>query len=395
MDKLLETLTAIGDTGRNEDGSYTRLGYSREYFAAVDVVKCQMEELGLQTQVDAAGNLHGVLPGTEAGLKNILLGSHLDTVPSGGLYDGAYGVAGALAVVRRLKMQNIKLRHPLEIYGFNGEEAGPMGLTFGSSVLTGLMDYEQPGLTEKLAVYGHTPAELKYCRRDFARDKCYLELHIEQGGVLEDQQLQIGVVSGIVGIASYKVTAVGKSNHAGTTLMAGRRDALVAMSQLIVEADRLCRALDENLVLTFGTSKCWPGASNVIPGKAECCLEMRHLDKSKTDQLFLAVQEAARKITTAQFTFELVNYDAPVACDAHLMEVIAAAAGKTGSCFKLMPSGAGHDAALMAQRVPAAMIFVPSKGGLSHCVEEWTSPKDLEQGVVVLTETVQMLDKED
>jgi hydantoinase/carbamoylase family amidase len=311
------------------------------------------------------------------------------------LFDGAYGVASGLEVVRRLQESKRNLKHSLEIYGFNAEESNPIGGTFGSRAITGLVDTKQAGFKEALAQYGHTPEEIAACRRNFDNAKCYLELHIEQGDLLFNEGLNIGVVSGIVGIIRYRVTAIGRSNHAGTTMMKNRKDAMVAMSKLIVAADKRCREIDDTLVLTIGTIKIWPGSENVIPGKVECTFEMRHMDKSKTDQLIADIRKFAAEIPNAQFEIEKRVDKGGVNCNPHLMEIISAAAEKVKVSHIVMPSGAGHDANPMAHRVPVGMIFVPSKNGLSHCGEEWTEAQDLENGVNVLYNTVEALDKED
>lgn len=213
---VISILNSIGKAGANPDGSYTRDAYSKEYFQAVDVVKAFMTELGMDVSVDAAGNVRGVLPGLQPEMPHIIMGSHLDTVTNGGLYDGAYGVAGALAALFQLKEQGIKLNHTVEIYGFNGEE-NAMGSTFGSRAITGLIDVSTPDFVSEIKQYGHTPEEISKCKRDFHDAKCFLELHVEQGERLDAEGTNIGVVSGIVGITRYKVTALGKSNHAGTT----------------------------------------------------------------------------------------------------------------------------------------------------------------------------------
>lgn len=395
MNQVNEILKAIGRAGRNEDGSYTRACYSPEYFEAVDITEAMMREYGMETSRDAAGNLHGVLRGTEPGLKSIIIGSHLDTVPSGGLFDGAYGVAGGLEVARRFKEKGKKPRHTIELYAFNAEESSPLGGTFGSRAVTGLVSPEQPGLAEALKNYGHTVQEIMDCRRDFSDAKCYLELHIEQGDYLFNEGLKIGVVSGIVSVIRYKVTAIGHSNHAGTTMMKNRHDAMVAMARLIAEADKRCRAIDDRLVLTAGTIKCWPGSENVIPGKVECIFEMRHMDKSKTDELIKEIREIAEGIDTVKF--EIVNMinKGSVSCDASLMEVIGEAAKAAGENPVVMPSGAGHDANPMAHRVPIGMIFVPSRDGMSHCPEEWTEPEDAAAGTETLYRAVLALDAGD
>lgn len=395
MNQVKKILSAIGEAGRNEDGSYTRGCYSSEYFEALDIVERQMKELGLEVSRDAAGNILGVLTGTEKDAGSIIIGSHLDTVPSGGLFDGAYGVAAGLETVRRLKEEGRTLRHTLEIYGFNAEESNPIGGTFGSRAVAGLVDPEQPGLTEALRQYGHTVQEILDCKRDFSKEKCYLELHIEQGDLLFNEGLEIGVVSGIVGIVRYQVTAIGHSNHAGTTMMKNRRDAMVAMSRLIAAADERCRSIDDTLVLTVGTVQCWPGSENVIPGRVECTFEMRHMQREKTDELIRAMQEIAAGIDTVTFEITKKIDKGSVACDSHLMERITQAAEEAKTSHIVMPSGAGHDANPMAHCLPVGMIFVPSRDGLSHCREEWTEDKDLENGAEVLYRTVELLDQED
>lgn len=392
MNAIKKMLVRIASAGKGADGSYTRGCYSKAYFEAVGSVKKVMEELGMDVREDGAGNIHGVLPGSNPKLKHLLMGSHLDTVPQGGLFDGVYGVAGALEVIRRIRKNGYIPQHTLEIYGFNGEESNPLGGTFGSRAIAGLVDVKQPGFTEVLEKYGHTPDEILACRRDFSNAQCYMELHIEQGDHLYNDNIDIGVVSGIVGIVRYRVTALGKSNHAGTTMMRNRQDAMVGMAKLIAAGDAICREIDENLVFTVGTIQCWPGSENVIPGKVECTFEMRHMDGKITDLLIAKIQEAACDIENCQFTFEKRVDKGSVPCDAGLMKVVEKTAGESGVSAVVMPSGAGHDANAIGHRIPVGMIFVPSRNGVSHCKEEWTDEADLDHGVEVLYRTVLDLD---
>jgi len=394
MNHIGDILSEIGRAGRNSDGSYSRGCYSPAYFDGLDIVERQMEELGMEVSRDAAGNILGVLPGKDKKLGSIIMGSHLDTVPSGGLFDGAYGVAGGLEVIRRMKEEGKTLNHSLELYGFNGEESNPLGGTFGSRAVAGLVEPGQPGLSEALKTYGHTVQDILNCKRNFSDAKCYLELHIEQGDRLFNDEMEIGVVSGIVGIVRYKVIAVGHSNHAGTTMMQKRRDALTAMAKLIVQADAKCREIDNALVLTVGTIRCWPGSENVIPGRVECIFEMRHMDKDMTDRLIAEIRNIAAKIDTVEFEITKQIDKGSVKCDEHLMKVIARAPAELEMKHIIMPSGAGHDANPMAHCLPVGMIFVPSKDGLSHCKEEWTEEKELENGVDVLYKTIELLDEE-
>ena len=394
MNQVNEILDRIGKFGKNEDGSYTRTCYSKEYFEAASAVEAEMKKLGMRTEWDAAGNIHGILPGKRENAKSILIGSHMDTVPHGGLFDGAYGVAAGLAVVERFVHEGNLPEHPIEIYGFNAEESNPIGGSFGSRAVTGLVDPNQFGLAEALKEYGHTVDEIMECRRDFSDVKCYLEAHIEQGDYLDQEQLDIGVVSGIAGIIRYVVTAEGQSNHAGTTMMKNRKDAMVAMAKLIVHADEECRKIDDKLVFTVGTIECEPGSENVIPGRVRCVFEMRHMESGQTDELITRIRKFAAEISNVKFTIVKKIDKGSVKCDAHLMDRISEAAEFCSVRSEIMSSGAGHDANPMAHCVPAGMIFVPSRDGLSHCKEEWTDPAQLEQGADVLYQTVVLLDQE-
>lgn len=391
MDRdVVSILDKITTAGANKDGSYTRNPFSKEYFQAVEIVKKLMQELDMTVTVDAAGNVHGVLPGKNPSLKHIVMGSHLDTVEQGGKYDGAYGVAGALAVLFQFKAANVQLNHTIEVYGFNGEERS----TIGSKALAGLINKDDAYFAEQIQGYGHTVDEMISCKRDFSDAKCFLELHIEQGERLEKEKLNIGIVSGIVAAARYKVVAFGKSNHAGTTQMFRRKDALVGMCKLILKGNELCRSIDPDLVFTVGTISCEPGAKNVIPGRVECCFGMRQLDKAKMDALINFIKEEAKKIPDCQFTIEPESYIPAVMCDKGIVADLETVTKENNLSSVVMPSGAWHDCNSFAHIFPIGMIFVPSKDGLSHCKEEWIANSDLQNGVTVLKGLVEKLDKE-
>jgi N-carbamoyl-L-amino-acid hydrolase len=316
-------------------------------------------------------------------------------VPGGGLYDGAFGVAAGIEAARRLKEEGRALRHSLEIWGFNGEESNPFGGTFGSRAVCGLVDPAQPGLAEALAGVGLTTDDVLACAKDFSGVKCYLEAHIEQGDRLYRDGLDIGAVSGIVSVIRYRVTAIGQANHAGTTAMKDRSDALVAMSKLIVEAEKSCRGIDDALVFTVGTLSLEPGSENVIPGRVSCCFEFRHTDRRVTDLFLERIREIASGIKTVSFDISPMVDKGSVKCDPRLISVIDRAAEDLGYSHAVVPSGAGHDANPMAHRVPIGMIFVPSEGGFSHCGEEYTKPEDLRKGADVLYRALLTLDEEE
>lgn len=399
MSRLNEMLQQAGGIGRNGDGSITRLGFSREYFQALEFLKGKMEELGINVEMDPVGNLHGVLPGSDPQAGSIVIGSHLDTVIKGGLYDGMLGVTGAIEAAARLKEEGRRLRHPIEIWGFNMEESSILGGTFGSRCVAGKIDPDAPGYKEKLEQFGMSPETVRRARRDLGNYECYLEYHIEQGGRLDASGTDIGVVNGIVSVVRYDVTAKGMSNHAGTTMMDSRKDALVGMAKLImakliVEAEKRARELNDTLVFTVGKISVLPGQENVIPGQAEATFEMRHMEKEVTDQLFADIKRMAEEIPDCTFEFSnsAAKYSTP--CDPRLIRLIDQVCEKKGIRRVIMPSGAFHDANPMAQAgVPIGMIFVPSVKGISHQGEEYTAPHHVDLGADVLYETVLELDE--
>ena len=396
MGRLNEMLMEIGGIGRNEDGSITRLGFSEEYFQALEKLKARMEELGMAAEIDPVGNLHGVLPGADPQKKSIVIGSHVDTVIKGGVFDGMLGVTGGLECVARLKETGTVLKHPLEIWGFNMEEASILGGTFGSRCITGMLDPDVPGYAEKLAQFSRTADDVRAAKRDIGRYKCYLEYHIEQGDKLDNAGIDVGVVSGIVSVIRYEVTAHGLSNHAGTTMMSNRKDALVGMSKLIAAAEQRARELDDTLVFTVGRISISPGQENVIPGQAVACFEMRHMDRAVTDRFYAEIQRIADGISNCTFTFEntVAKYATP--CDPALIRVIDRVCGELNISHVVMPSGAGHDANPLAHEgVPIGMIFVPSVKGISHHGDEWTEPRHVELGADVLFHTVLALENQE
>ena len=396
MSRFWDNLMEIAVVGENEDGSITRLGgINEKYRQGLAIAKRQMEQAGLQTEVDPILNLVGTLPGTDPNAKAILIGSHLDTVMRGGKFDGVLGVSGGIEVANRLKEEGRKLRHPLQVWGFNLEEASPVGGTFGCRSVVGMVNMEQSDFEERLSQYGWTKQTIKDTKRDVNGYACYLEYHIEQGDKLDNEKIDIGVVSGIVSVIRYDVTARGVSNHAGTTMMANRKDALVGMSKLIVRGDELAREIDDTLVFTVGKQRVLPGQENVIPCQVDATFEMRHMDKEKTDELIARIEAYAAQIPDCEFTFVNTTAKYSTPCDPYLIKTIDRVCQENGISHVIMPSGAGHDANPMAHEgVPIGMIFVPSVGGKSHCGEEWTEPYHCDLGADVLYKCILALDEE-
>jgi len=379
---------------------------SRVAFSDADVegrkyIRSLMEKAGLKVRVDAAGNIIGHREGRNPTLQVILFGSHIDSVPHGGNYDGDVGVLGALECIEILNQQNFLTAHPLEVIVFSDEEGG---LT-GSHAVAGELSQEalqiksHSGKTigEGIRFIGGDPDNLQSAKRNRSEILAYLELHIEQGGILEAEKINIGVVEGIVGINLWNVSVLGLANHAGTTPMDQRKDALLAAAKLVDSVNHIARSIPGRQVATVGRIQAEPGAPNVIPGKVVMSLEIRDLEKSKIDLVFEKVKKSAEKIaadTGTTISFAALDATAvPAPTDQRLRKVIQEAATGLGLTTKLMPSGAGHDAQDLARIVPIGMIFVPSVGGISHSPKEFTTPPDMANGASVLMQAILEVDE--
>jgi N-carbamoyl-L-amino-acid hydrolase len=400
-DRMQSRIEALSQFGRNADGGVDRVAYSDADLAGRGYIIEEMKKLGLKVSTDTAGNILGKRDGTEQELDPILFGSHIDSVPGGGNYDGDVGVIGALEVISILQENSIHTRHPLEVVVFSDEEGGMPG----SLGMSGRFDPElfntesHSGLTiaEGLDRLGGDHTRIDEAARA-GKVHAFVELHIEQGGLLEQKKLAIGVVEGIVGIRWWKVTATGVANHGGTTPMPGRRDALVASARLIMAINDIATTMDGRQVATVGKIQAFPGAPNVIPGRVEFSLEIRDLESAKIQQVFDRVQAEANRIAAewqVSFDFGGPALDLlPAPTDPGMRELIEESVTELGFSYQLMPSGAGHDAQNLATITPTGMIFVPSRGGISHSPQEHTAPIDMARGAHVLYRTVMKLDKQ-
>jgi N-carbamoyl-L-amino-acid hydrolase len=395
-EQLLADLETLGQIGAAPDsGGLMRIAFGAADWEGRRWVAQQMREIGLQVSSDAAGNTIGVYPGRET-LPAIAIGSHTDTVPGGGVYDGALGVLAGLACLRALHAANQRLRHPVVLINFTAEEATMAGGTLGSYAMTGLLNLRivdqaawdgQPVRTH-LQQAGLDPDRLIDAHRTEQQFAAFLELHIEQGARLETEQYPIGLVEGIVGIRRYLVTFHGYANHAGTTTMERRQDALVAAAPFIPLVREV--AIAHGIVGTIGKVAVLPGAPNVIPGKVELHLEIRGLDEAVLDQAEAALRQAAQN---AGATFVPLSNKPPVKADPRLLTAIAHACDELALPYLPMPSGAGHDAMNMAALCPMAMIFVPSRNGVSHSPDEYTAPEACVNGARVLLATLHQVDE--
>jgi N-carbamoyl-L-amino-acid hydrolase len=402
----MEKLSEFGrPSGADFEGGVTRIAFSEADKAARSWLLQQMREAGLTVRVDAAGNIFGRRAGQQ-NLPTLLFGSHIDSVPHGGNFDGDVGSLGALEVMRTLNERKIATRHPFEMVIWTNEEGHRFGRgLMGSSAAVGLLspdvlsrkDDEGVTLADRLRQYGQDPARLSEARIPAGSIAAYVELHIEQGGTLERSKTQIGVVEGIVGIHGWACTAEGLANHAGTTPMEGRRDALVAASHAIVAVRELVRSEPGRQVGTVGYLRVEPGARNIIPGRVEFHIELRDLDNQKVSRIWSRILtrfDQIGKQDDVRFECKPQQSDASALADPAIQNTIRAAARDAGYSSMDLPSGAGHDAQQIAKVAPIGMIFVPSRGGISHSPKEYSSPEDISRGAEVLYRTLLSLDSD-
>ena len=393
-DQLVRDLETLAAIGADDQGGVTRIAYSREDREGREWVRAAFATLGLSETTDSAGNDTWVYPGTESGLAPLALGSHTDTVPNGGRYDGALGVLSALAVVRALHRGNRHLRHPVEVINFAAEEATMSGATFGSRAMAGTLApdvvnhraWDSRTVADHLRDAGLDPDRVTAARRTDG-PAAFLELHIEQGRRLETQRKPIGIVEGIAGIRRYEVTVNGYANHAGTTLMQDRQDALVMAAPYILQVKAV--AEQHGIVGTVGKMDILPGSPNVIPGQVIINLEIRGLDARALD---LAEQQLEAEAGKLQAAFVQTSNKPPVDSDPQLVQALVAACEDNGYAYARMASGAGHDAMCMADIAPQVMLFVPSRNGVSHSPDEYTPPADCVAGAQVLGTALVHLD---
>lgn len=399
-ERLNTHLAELAKFGGTPEGGTSRVAYSEADLKAREYAMKLMREAKLDVSIDAAGNIIGRRNGTDQALKPFMIGSHIDSVPAGGNYDGQVGSMGAIEVAQTLAENNVRLRHPLEVILFQNEEGGVIG---SIAISRGLreQDLELVNSTKKtvregIKLIGGDPGKLNDIVRKKGDLAGYLELHIEQGGVLYKEKVDIGVVEGIVGIRWWDVTVEGFANHAGTTPMNGRQDALLAAAKYVEAVNRVVNSIPGRQVATVGTIQPFPGAYNVIPGKVLTGLEIRDLDAQKIQSIFDKIVAEVReieKLTGTKFDFKELIRAEPALTDKRFQKVIETEAKELGYTTKYLPSGAGHDAQEMAAICPIGMIFIPSRDGISHSPREFSTPEDITKGANVLLHTLTKLDE--
>jgi N-carbamoyl-L-amino-acid hydrolase len=404
---LRQRIEALSVFGRPSGGTFAD-GVSRVAYSDADVAGRRytidlMRAAGLDPRVDAAGNIFGRRAGSDASLPPILFGSHIDSVPNGGNFDGDLGTLAALSALEALAAANVRTRHSLEMAVWSAEESATFTGLNGSRIVAGDvkpsdMDKVWNGMTRADAIrkIGGAPDRITDAIRQRGAHHCYLELHIEQGGVLERERIPVGVVEGIVSIDRYEVTVTGLANHAGTTPMADRQDALLAASHLTIGVRQVVTAEPGRQVGTVGRLDVTPNSPNVIPGVVRLTIELRDLSPERLARLAERIRMRAAEIareTKTSIEFANISRTPPAIAAEDVQRAIERSAGQLGLTTQRMPSGAGHDAQMMAQLSPMGMIFVPSVRGISHSPLEFTDWVDCARGADVLLGAILEMDR--
>ena len=400
--RLLHDIETLATFTEPDTDGWTRRAFSPAFVAGREWLADRMRRAGLETYIDAAGNLIG-----RRGANNmpaLVIGSHTDTVPGAGRFDGMLGVLAGIAIAQALQDTGQELRHPLEVIDFLAEEPTPYGSCIGSRAMTNNLDTpldfrDESGrtLADMLLAVGGQPDALASVVRQPSEIAAYLELHIEQGRVLEAANAPIGIVSGIVGIRRATLRFTGRPDHAGATPMALRHDALAAAAVTVLHAEQSAQAV-EGAVATVGALSLSPNQSNVVPGKVELQVEMRSLQWNTVEGIWNSITTSAEQAGTLRgVALQISNIHdmAPMQTPDWLRDIVGEACASVAPNTPVLPSGAGHDASWMSCIAPAGMIFVRSREGRSHCPEEYSSPEDTAAGVDVLARALLLLDKKE
>ncbi|TFV96160.1 Zn-dependent hydrolase [Algoriphagus kandeliae] len=400
-DRLHESLMKLSTFGKNSQGGSDRVAFSEFDIQGREYVMGLMREAGLDVSIDYAGNIIGKRAGQNPNLKPIAFGSHIDEVPNGGDYDGPVGSLSAIEVIKTLQENSITTQHPLEVIIFTNEEGGVIGsrALVGSLSEEALQVVSNAGITqyEGIKKLGGEPDRIPEVARKPGDLAAFLELHIEQGANLYNEKLDIGVVEGIVAIEWWEFTFKGFANHAGTTPMNLRQDPMLPAAKFILAVNETVRSIEGRQVGTVGKIEAFPGAGNVIPAEVKLNLEMRDLSSEKIWDIYRNLEKQAFQFAE-EYNVELdIRHidvaSTPALADPEIRKVIQSAAESLGLSTLSLPSGAGHDAQEMARIAPMGMIFIPSKDGISHSPQEFSTKEDIANGANVLLNTILALDQ--
>jgi len=402
---IMNEIEQIAQFGKDKRG-ITRLAFSPADYAAREYVINLMRENGMSVRTDEIGNIIARIEGTQPQAPAVITGSHLDTVPEGGKFDGIVGIVGGIAALKALVARG-PLTHSLELIVFAGEESSRFGVaTIGSRVMAGvtnahalakLKDQDGLALTQLLKDQGLDIQDIIKATRGKQDVKAFIELHIEQGTGLEKEGKNIGIIEAIAAPARCKIVVEGVAAHSGTTPMEERQDALVSAAMIILAVNEIALEQSERgIVGTVGSMKVYPGAMNVIPGLVEMWVDIRGVDHQSIVECVQEIKDAISEITERQNTgvsIEMLSSERPAQMDADIINLISDICRQKGIQYQRMNSGAGHDAMNMARIAKAGMIVIPCRAGISHNPDEYASPEDIQRGVEVLTETLYQLAK--
>lgn len=399
-DRLNQTLEDLAKIGRQPDGTIKRLAFTPEDLAARSQLCEWMESAGLSVRIDAGANIIGRYPGLDSDAPALATGSHIDTVFSGGRFDGSLGVIAGLEVVRVLQDNDLKLHHPFEVIAFADEERTMVGAkAMTGTALEDPERYDTVGnesIQSCLERAGGNWSNLSAAQRFRTDIACFVELHVEQGGVLEAIEREIGVVEGIVGQQRHRITIEGRSNHAGTTPMNMRRDALTAACHLVLAIEDMAKHFPGNPVATVGTLQIWPNSINTVPGRVELSLDIRDLSSDVIEHMIEQLRRKIETVAVASRTRIRIRSELqvePTLASETVQSLIVESCEALNLSYTHLPSRASHDAQEIGRFTDMGMIFVPSKEGISHSGDEYTSPEQCVQGADVLLNTLLKLDQ--
>jgi ureidoglycolate amidohydrolase len=401
IDRLMEELQALALISEAEPPVVTRVVFGEADLRARAYVRKLCEDAGLTLQVDAIGNTFARWQGSDPSLAPVGTGSHIDAIPNAGLYDGCVGVLGGLEAIRVLQQLGFTPRRPIELVIFTAEEPTRFGIgCLGSRMMAGVLspekalalrDKEGRGLEELRAQAGFT-GPLESVMQPAGRFHQFVELHIEQGPHLEDEGLDVGLVTHIAAPASQRIVIEGEGGHAGGKLMPGRRDALAAAAELILALEAAAKASGAlDTVATVGVCEVFPGAVNSIPSRVLMTTDVRDTDRARRDRVLDVLRSTCEDVSAHRgvtITAELINADPPTVCDAAILDALEASAKAAGKTYKRMVARAYHDSSFVACFAPTAMLFIPCRGGVSHRPDEYASPEWIGSGVHVLARTL-------
>lgn len=390
IEQTLATINAYSDNG----SGINRLAYTDMERQAVEYIRRLCENEDMTVRIDAVGNLIARREGKDPSLPAVAFGSHIDTVYAAGKYDGTLGVAVAIELIRDMNEKDIQIEHPLELIVFVCEESARFGYsTLGSRAIAGtlkkqdildLQDKNGVFLMQEFEKYGLAIENLESAKRKQGDFAAFIEFHIEQGPVLEKEERQVGIASGIAGSTRFKVEVLGVASHSGTTPMAYRKDALLGAAEIALTLEKAALAEHEHgTVATVGVFDVKPGAMNIIPGAVEINVDIRGISETSKNRIIEALLQTVQVIEKKrhlEIHYKKISEQDPVMLDENIIEEIRKTCEEKGFSYKIMPSGAGHDAMNMAALCPTGLIFIPSKGGLSHNPDEYSSMEQIALG---------------